>query len=177
MESLIHGRRNRIFIEFHEQAILLVDAEARRVLAQSGQVLWAEVKVTAGGENQAIADALLQLIADFAHRREIKKIFIAGVRGADDVRDAIGYGGFGHGQGRFDGVRPVVKAGKDMAVKVNHKRGRDSIFACLEAPGNPYEQLVTPDVPQFFGLRRTCYITLSLSTAFLAAVFNSISKK
>src|SRR5580704_5398657 len=39
MQSLIHGRRDRIFVEFDEQVVALVDAEARSIHAQGLQIL------------------------------------------------------------------------------------------------------------------------------------------
>src|ERR1700676_433957 len=121
VKGLIHVRGNGKLVEFHEEAVAVDDAKAGSVFAEGHEVFRAEMEVAAGGEGQPVADAFLQVIPALSYGGEIEKICVAGMRSGDDVGDAVGDGGFGHGQRCFHRFRPVVDAGKNVAVKIDHR--------------------------------------------------------
>ena len=131
MEHLVHRRRNRKFVEFHEQAILLVQAELRRRFFQRFDIFRIEMKIAASGDLEAIADSILQFVARCAHAREIETVFGVRVRSCDDVRDAIGDGTFRHGERLFDRLCAIVDPRKNVAMQVNHV-GASSASPCSE---------------------------------------------
>src|SRR5713226_4611984 len=78
------------------------------------------MKVAPRGDLEAVTDAGLQFIPGGANARKIKTVFTAGMGSGHHVRNAIGDGGFGHGERLFDGFRAIVEPGKNVAVQVNH---------------------------------------------------------
>src|SRR5438445_12970668 len=90
MQCLIHRRRNRDFVKFQQEIIALVDAIRPGIFAQGAEVLWAEVKIAAGGNLQPVAELREQLLSELADMREITPKFAIGVWSCHSVRDALG---------------------------------------------------------------------------------------
>src|SRR5216684_3477277 len=61
VQRLVHRGRDRKLVEFNEQEIALIDAKLPGVLAQGFEILRVEMKITAGGDAQPLADFCLQL--------------------------------------------------------------------------------------------------------------------
>src|SRR5215813_6481223 len=59
MEHLIHCRRDREFVELHEQIIFLVDAKLCGRLFQGSQIFGIQMEVAACGELQTISEFCL----------------------------------------------------------------------------------------------------------------------
>jgi hypothetical protein len=98
----------------------LVDAEARGVGVEGDHVFRAEVEVAAGGEVETVAEVALELVAGLADAGIVECPRAAGVRCGDDVGDAVGDGGFGHGEGVFEAAGAVVEARQDVTVQIDH---------------------------------------------------------
>src|SRR5216684_2228950 len=120
MESVLHGGRNRVFVEFDEQIVMLVYAESARIFAQRLQILGIEVKITPGSECQTVADFGLQLVSQLADPRIVEMIVVVRMRRRYNMSDPVRDGRLGHCQGFFEGGRPVIESRQDVAVQINH---------------------------------------------------------
>ena len=78
------------------------------------------MKIASSGELQPISEFQPEFVARRADSTVIKRIFGAGVRRGDNVRDAVRDCTFGHCEGFFDGFCTIVETRQDVAVKVNH---------------------------------------------------------
>ena len=63
VKGLIHRRRDGEIREFDKQIVFLVEREARWIVFDVTKIFKAEMKVTAGRENQAAFDRGLEFIA------------------------------------------------------------------------------------------------------------------
>src|SRR5712692_877147 len=142
VQCLIHRRRDRKLIELHKQEIALIDAILPGILAQRYEILRIEMKIAAGGDLQPVADLGLQLISKLAHLRKIEKVFVAGMRRRDDVRDPIGNRRLCHGYRHFHGGRTIIETRQNVTVQINHVNYRPlvppSIQRLPRAEGEQY---------------------------------------
>src|SRR6267154_1951872 len=131
MEHLVHCGWDGKLVELNKQIILLVETKLRGGDFQRGHIFGIEMKVAPRGDLEAVTDAGLQVIPGGANAREIKIVFTAGVGSGHHVRNAVGDGGFGHGERLFDGFCAIVDPRKNVAVQVNHV-GASSASPCSE---------------------------------------------
>ena len=126
VHGVVHRRRNGKVREFHKQVILLVDRVLLRIFFQVLQIFVTQMKIASRRQFQAVADGGLQFVAPLADDFRIEFEMRIGVRRANDVRDSVGDGHFRHLDGRFERVRAVVQAGKDVAMNVDHVHSASS---------------------------------------------------
>ena len=107
--------------ELHEQIGFLVQREPRGIGAHGCKVFVAHMQVASGREDQARANLLLQLISEAADALGIEGVVVVGVGCGHDARDAVGDGRFGHAHGIVHGLRPVVQAGQQVTVNIDHR--------------------------------------------------------
>src|SRR2546430_2583188 len=118
MEHLVHCGWDGELVELNEQIIFLIETELRGGGFQRSDIFGIEMKVAPRGDLEAVTDAGLQIIPGRANAREIKTVFTAGVGSGHHVRNAVGNGGFGHGERLFDGFCGIVDPRKNVAVEV-----------------------------------------------------------
>src|SRR5690348_5110396 len=121
VKSLVKSCRNRKFIEFHEQIGFLVQGEPRRIAWEGLQVLETQVEVAACGNLETIAKLFLNFISAQLNQYGNELELTLCVGSGNHMGDALRDGGFRHYQRRFQGIRTVVEAGKQVAVDVNHE--------------------------------------------------------
>ena len=78
------------------------------------------MKIAAGREFQAVADGGLKFVAALADHFRIEFVLRIGVRRPDDMRDSVRDGHFRHLNRRFQRVRAVVQAVKNVTMNVDH---------------------------------------------------------
>src|SRR5207244_12112923 len=100
------------------------------IFAQGAEVLWAEVKIAAGGNLQPVAELRQQLLSELADMGEIKPKFVIGVWSCHNVRDAFGDCCFRHGQRFFHGIGAIIEPRKDVTMYIDHR-----ILRPLAPPG------------------------------------------
>src|SRR6185437_1377730 len=120
MESLLDGSGNGEIIEFDEEVGGLIQSEAFGVGAEGGEIFEIQVEIAASCDVEAISEAGLKLVAAHADQFWVKRIFVAGVRRGNYVSDAVSDGHFRHLDGNFQGCGAIVKAGKKVAVDIDH---------------------------------------------------------
>ena len=82
--------------ELNEQIIPVIESETLGIAPDFLEIFKAQVKITAGGQDQAAFKPGLQLIAALTHELGNKRKGLIGVGGADDVGNSVGDGHFGH---------------------------------------------------------------------------------
>ncbi len=127
LKDLVHRGRNAIVVEFEEQVVFPIDAEGGGVSANSSKIFQAQMKIAAGGQGEAAVEFFLKKSTDLAHLRIVERVVGTGVGRSDDVGDAVVDGLFGHGERLVKRPGAVVKARKDVAVKIDHV----SIVVCV----------------------------------------------
>ena len=124
VQRLVERRRNRIVREFDEQVVLLVQREARRRPAGC----LAGFQSSGGSRTRWRKRAALRIRPEVHSGAGLsireRKASWARVRSADNVRDAVLDGHFGHRARNFHRLRPVVKIRKYVAMNVNHQQCR-----------------------------------------------------
>src|SRR5208283_4552585 len=118
VERLIDRRRNRKFVELHQQVVFLIDAETRGMISNGQEVFVIEVKIAAGGQLQTSMEFFGEGITFGSHVCKVEEELLAAVGSGHHVGNAIGNGVFGHGEGILDEFGAVVEAEEDMAVEV-----------------------------------------------------------
>src|SRR5213593_4517846 len=108
MKRLVYRGRNSELVEFDEEIVPLIEAEAHGVNFESGEIFRAKMEVTTCGHVQPVTEALLQRAADAAHTLVVEVVVAVGVWSGDDVGNAVGDGVFGHGHRVLKLLRPVV---------------------------------------------------------------------
>src|SRR5258706_15670220 len=114
MEDFVHCGWDGELVEFNEQIILLVETELSGGGFQRSDIFGTEMKVAPRGDLEAVTDAGLQVIPGGANACEIKTVFIAGMGSGHHVRNAVGNGGFGHGEPLFCGFWRIVDPPKKL---------------------------------------------------------------
>ena len=132
MQRLVHRRRDRILIEFHEEEIALIDAILPGVLAQRPQILRVEMKIAARADFQPVTNSGPQLISNMAHMRELEIVVAVEVRRRNNVRDSISDGRFRHGNGFLHGGRAVIQTRQNVTVQINHLDDPSLAPPCLQ---------------------------------------------
>jgi len=127
LKDLVHRGRNAIVVEFEEQVVFPIDAEGGGASAKSSKIFQAQMKIAAGGQGEAALEFFLKNSTDLAHLRIVEGVLGTGVGRSDDVGDAVVDGLFGHGERLVKRPGAVVKARKDVAVKIDHV----SIVVCV----------------------------------------------
>jgi hypothetical protein len=90
------------------------------------------MEVTTGSQSQAVAQVRGQQLPGSTNTAVIENVVGAGVGRCNDMRNAIGDGVFGHGQGIFESFRAVIKTRQNVAVEVDHVLSVCGIFAGQE---------------------------------------------
>jgi hypothetical protein len=141
VQRLVHCRRNRNFVELHQQVIFLVDAESQRVRSQQFHIFRIQMKIASGCQRQPLPHLGLQLFTQRPHFRVIEKKFRAGMRSRHQVGYALGNRRFRHLHRLFHRVRPVVQPWKDVAMQINHvvcaPSARGASFHLRPSPRQP----------------------------------------
>src|SRR4029077_4211528 len=89
VQGVVHGRRDRDFVELNKQIVMLVYAKSRRVLAQGLDIFRVEMEVASGGQFQPLPNFTLQVFAETLYAGIIEGIFAAAVGRGHYVRDAV----------------------------------------------------------------------------------------
>src|SRR4051794_34456496 len=92
-----------------------------RVLDSCFDVLIRELKIAAEREGQ-VRDFGLQFVEECLVSAPVVLVTSVGVRGSDDIGDAILPGKTAHFEGRGPVLRPVIETGEDVTVKIDHQR-------------------------------------------------------
>jgi hypothetical protein len=79
-----------------------------------------EVEVTAEAQADNVLEERAQLGQALVDNLSLIRKGVAGVGCADDIRDSLGCGLAGHGQGGFEVGRAVVYAVNQMVMNVDH---------------------------------------------------------
>src|SRR5260370_17632381 len=88
VKRLVHRGRNSELVEFDEEIVLLIEAEARGVNFESGEIFRVEMEVAACGDVEPVTEALLQRAADAAHTLVVEVVLLVAVASADTVPTA-----------------------------------------------------------------------------------------
>src|SRR5271170_5989156 len=120
VEGLVQSGRNREIVELDEQVVFLVDAKRVRILAQGHHILVVDVKIATAGQRQPPGELIAQLLKLSPHASVVKNMLGTGMWGGYDVRDTVGNGILGHGQGIFYGFGSVIQPRQDVRVKIDH---------------------------------------------------------
>lgn len=120
VQGLVHGGRDGVVGKFDEEIIFLVERVEGRMLADMLEIFEAQVEIAAGGDGETAVEAGLKFIPAHFYQFGNELVIGAGVRGGDDVRDAVADGHFSHGHGHFGIGGAVVKSWKYMAMNINH---------------------------------------------------------
>jgi hypothetical protein len=121
VEGVIHGRRNRKFVELHQQVVFLIDAERLGMFSNVQKIFVIEMEIAPGGQFKAPVEFFGEGIAFGLHSRKVEEELRVAVGSGNYMGDAISDGVFGHGEGIFEEFGAVVEAEQDMAVEVNHE--------------------------------------------------------
>src|SRR5436305_15166636 len=117
MKGVVHRGRDRDFIEFNEQIIMLIDAKSRSALTQSVQVFRIKVKVASGGQLQPVAKFTLQPITQPLYFGIVEPILTAAMRRSHHVGNPVSDSRLSHAQRLFDRGGTVVHSRQYMAMK------------------------------------------------------------
>src|SRR5882762_2199360 len=120
VQRLVHRRWYRKLAELHQQKIALVDTKLPGIFPQRCEILGVQMKIAARHDIQPVADFGLQFVSELAYLREIEKIFTAGVRSGNHVRDSIGNRRLRHRQGFFHGGRAIIESRQNVTVQIDH---------------------------------------------------------
>ena len=108
VQRLIDRGRNRELVELHKQIIFLIDAVGAGIAAQREQVFVVQMKIASAGQNHSAGELVVQFGEDRADALKIEGVLGTGMRSGDDMGDAIGDGGLGHGERIFQGFCAVI---------------------------------------------------------------------
>ncbi len=120
VEGLADGGRDAVVGELDEQVLMVVDGVFAGVAELVLDVVVGEMEVAAEAEGDESGNGGLDLGEAFAVDLGVVGPAVVGVRGADDVRDAVGGGRLDHGAGGFEVLGAVVEAIEQMVVNVDH---------------------------------------------------------
>ena len=122
VQGLIQRRRNRVVGKLDQEIVLLIERVARGIVLDVLQIFKAQMEIAPGGQNETPREDGLKLIAALPHQAGTERVVLIRVRGADDVRDAVGDGHFAHRLRDFERFGAVVDAGKYVAMNIHHRQ-------------------------------------------------------
>src|SRR5438270_11553032 len=78
------------------------------------------MEITTGRQDQTVANFRLQPVAHLLDARIVEGKLAARVWCRNNMSNTVSDRGFGHGQGFFQALWPVIQARQDMTVHINH---------------------------------------------------------